>query len=145
MIRAIKITLTAIGSLLGLFVLLPVLALLILGHPNRVADNPDRIAAKAHLRIPGYEVVDHWDNFDRGSSAWSEVGYMLKTKGPMSEKFIGRLDSLVSKEDEWSYNGANRSYSFRSDPGGDKPVIIIVVDVTKGTIKMSYSWWDFFS
>jgi len=145
MIRAIKITLTVIGSLLGLFVLLPVLALLILGHPNHVADNPDRIAAKAHLHIPGYEVVDHWDNFDRGSSAWSEVGYLLKTVEPMSEKFIGRLDSLVSKVDEWSYDRANRSYSFRSDPEGDKPVIIIVVDVTKGTIKMSYSWWDFFS
>lgn len=145
MIRAIKITLAVIGSLLGLFVLLPLLALLILAHPNRVADDPDRIASKANLHLPGYEVVERWDNYNRGSSAWSEIDYVLKTKEPMSEKFIKRLDKLVSKEDEWCHDIANQSYSFRSDSEGDRPVISIVVEVPSGTIRVSYSWWDFFS
>lgn len=134
-----------VGGFIVLFVILPLVSILLLTYPNRLAENPERIASKAGIRLPAYEVVDRWDNFDRTSSAWSEVGYTLQLRMPLAERFIRNLGRLEEKGAGWSFDEGGTIYTYCSSSEDDGPCMTIVIDAETGQIRMTYTWWDFLS
>lgn len=134
-----------VGGFIVLFVILPLVSILLLTYSNRLAENPGRIASKAGIRLPAYEVVERWDNFDRTSSAWSEVGYTLQLRMPLAERFMRKLERLEKKESGWSFDEGDAKYTYFSSSADDGPSMTIVIDVATGQIRMTYTWWDFLS
>lgn len=131
-----------VGSFITIFFLLPVGAILYFTYPNRVSSNPDRIASKAGIHLPDYTIVERSDNFDRSSSAWSEVAYTLQATEPLSSKFTRRLDRLVEKNSGWFHGRLPGVYQFRSSSSDDDPVVGVSVNTETGEIHVFYTWWD---
>lgn len=131
-----------VGGFVFLFVLLPMCALLYFTYPNIISKSPDRIASKAGIHLPEYEILERWDNFDRGSSTWSEVGYTLQTKGELTRKYVKRLDRLVKKDAGWAPGDIPGIYLYHRSSSGDNPELWLSVDADKGKIKITYTWWD---
>ena len=57
---------------------------------SAIAENPKKIANEAGWALPDYDVVEQYDNMDRGASAWSQYTWIVKLKEPLSEKDIKR-------------------------------------------------------
>ena len=122
------------GSCIALFIVGIIAPILILGSNS--ATNPRQIARKAHLKLPKYEIVDKYDNMDRGASAWSDYYFELKAKKPLEAKYLEK----ISKRDDCIKTGdtitiasekEDRSYYIDFIPAEDK-------------IIMDYSFWDAF-
>lgn len=136
-----------IGSLIALFAVLVVTLMLSYTADNRIASSPDRIARNAGLKLPGYEVLDYSDNFDRGSSAWSCTEWTLSLKDPVPEKLREKLNLLSIRDGQWSCDMSRGTYQYIRKLNGmnDSPEVHIVIDMKARTVHMYYCWWDFLS
>lgn len=145
--KILIIAASVIGSLIALFAVLVVTLMLSYTADNRIASSPDRIARNAGFKLPGYEVLDYSDNFDRGSSAWSCTEWTLSLKDPVPEKLREKLNLLSIRDGQWSYDMSRDTYHYVRELKGmnDSPEVQISVDCKTGTVKMYYTWWDFLS
>ena len=109
-----------------------------------IAESPKKIANEAGFKLPDYDVVEQYDNMDRGASAWSNYTWIVKLKEPLSDKDIKRLNRLVEKERQWIYDKKTHTYQYNQNPE-DGPCITIIVDVDKTQVRLEYMWWDWLS
>lgn len=112
------------------------------GH--RVAINPNTIAHEAHFDLPAYTVVSRDDNMDREASAWSSYTWQVKLNDALSESDIEKLNELVKKDNNWSFDSAKNMYRYHYDEPESKNYFIEIY-IDTNIIKMEYNWYDIFS
>lgn len=141
--KFLKVICLSLVSLISSIILGYIVMSLTLLYPNYVSKNPDRIAARADIRLPEYNVVDSSVK-ENPITAWVEVKYIIMTDEPMDAKFIRRLDNLVQKDECWMGPAEEPIYKYHMYRNhNDGPRIDITVDVDAGRIALVYGWWNY--
>ena len=117
------------------------LGLLFVLKDEWIARHPSVIARMAGFSLPAYTVVEKADNMDRVASAWSEYQWELQLKEPLSEKKKKKLDRLVKKDPEWTYQQNEHAYMY-DHSGWDDFSYSISVTVAEQRVTLSYYWYD---
>ncbi len=124
--------------------LLIILVSLVSCGGQRVAKNPNAIAHEANFDLPDYTVVSQSDNMEREASAWSSYAWTLKLKDSLSEKDIEKLNELVKKDSNWSYDSEKHIYKYNYDKPESK-YFFIEIHIDTGVVNMEYNWYDIFA
>lgn len=141
-----KLTLGGCGSVIIIAAAFWTALIYYLTLDERIAKDPKKIAAEAGFELPDYVVVEQTDNMNRSSSAWSDYQWTLRLVEPLTEEQIQHLNTLVTKDRQWSYRPTDRTYVYDTNPAleDDRPVINIHMRAD-GEVWLEYMWWDFFA
>ena len=140
MIKILKIFGWTILSFLLLIVLLFTTVVVMGRRDINIAESPRRILNISGLSYSDFTIADSSDNMERASSAWSSYEYTLQVNSPT--KLQKKVEKLVVEDSNWSKSESGE-YCYIIDDNSIMLSIYISPDCS--TIKIDYSWEDFFS
>ena len=99
------------------------------------ASTPDKIARKAGIKLPAYEIIRAENNMDRTASAWSYYSYEIKFKEPLSDAFLRKIENKKNCSREGD------SYIV-SDESPDSWSSMIHIYPSENSATLEYEFWD---
>ena len=139
MIKFLKVVGWTILSFFLLIVLLLTTVFVMGRREANIAESPGRILKISGLSYSDFTIADNSDNMDRASSAWSSYEYTLQVNSPtMLQK---KVEKLVAEDSNWSKSESGE-YCYTLD---GSIMLSIYISPDCSTIKIDYSWEDFFS
>ncbi|MGM9824858.1 MAG: hypothetical protein ACI3Z8_00270 [Paludibacteraceae bacterium] len=139
MIKFLKVVGWTILSFFLLIVLLLTTVFVMGRREINIAESPRRILKISGLSYSDFTIADSSDNMDRASSAWSSYEYTLQVNSPT--KLQKKVEKLVVEDSNWSKSESGE-YCYTLD---GSIMLSIYISPDCSTIKIDYSWEDFFS